>query len=209
MGKAIVICNHKGGVGKTTLSSHLAAYGEHQGDKVLAIDSDPQGSLTKWAQRSTRAGKPSPEVRLMHTGALLEEFEELRAKVDWLVIDTAPAASVDIAVLLLKLLKKDDLVVVPVLPGGFELDSLKTTIDIVPLSQTQIVVNRVPPKATRASEDAVRQVQKRYPGHKKIAIVHDYDSFRRASLYGGTAIMNYRMGPAASDIRRLGKALWS
>ena len=44
--KTIVICNQKGGVGKTTTTSALGAYLVNKGCRVLTIDSDPQGNLS-------------------------------------------------------------------------------------------------------------------------------------------------------------------
>jgi len=42
----ISVINYKGGVGKTTMSANLAAEMAFRGKKVLAIDLDPQASLT-------------------------------------------------------------------------------------------------------------------------------------------------------------------
>jgi len=44
----ITIYNHKGGVGKTTLSVNIAAALADQGQSVLLIDSDPQCNLTSY-----------------------------------------------------------------------------------------------------------------------------------------------------------------
>lgn len=44
--RAIAFVSHKGGVGKSTLTALLAWKLEGEGQKVLAIDFDPQGSLT-------------------------------------------------------------------------------------------------------------------------------------------------------------------
>lgn len=46
MGKTIVIANRKGGVGKTTLTTHLAVHLARAGLRVVAVDGDPQGNLT-------------------------------------------------------------------------------------------------------------------------------------------------------------------
>lgn len=67
----LTICNHKGGTGKTTSSIHLAAALGHQGRRVLVVDLDPQGFLT----RMLGAPEPPPE----HSGlGLLDPQADLR-----------------------------------------------------------------------------------------------------------------------------------
>lgn len=56
MAKVITVANQKGGVGKTTTTASLAFGLSKSGMKVLAIDADPQGSLTTILSRQNPDG---------------------------------------------------------------------------------------------------------------------------------------------------------
>lgn len=53
--RAITVSNARGGCGKTFLSIHLAYMLAERGDKVLLIDTDPQGTVSKWLRRTPTA----------------------------------------------------------------------------------------------------------------------------------------------------------
>jgi len=48
MGTMVAVANQKGGVGKTTITIHLAIEVARRGRRVMVIDADPQGNATSW-----------------------------------------------------------------------------------------------------------------------------------------------------------------
>jgi chromosome partitioning protein len=56
--RTLAIASSKGGVGKTTLSVHLAEGFARQGHKTLLIDLDPQASATAWLMGLQNIGAP-------------------------------------------------------------------------------------------------------------------------------------------------------
>ncbi|MBE7418448.1 MAG: ParA family protein [Ideonella sp.] len=67
--KTLVLCNQKGGVGKSAVATLLAHYLVHRGQRVLAIDLDHQGNLSKPLRLSGRAAVSSFAADALFTAA--------------------------------------------------------------------------------------------------------------------------------------------
>jgi chromosome partitioning protein len=113
----IAVLNQKGGVGKTTLATHIAGELATRGRAVLLVDADPQGSALDWTERRNQSGLP----RLFSTVGLAretlhQEAPELAKRCDHLVIDGPPR----IAALARSALLAADLVLIPVQPSPYD-----------------------------------------------------------------------------------------
>lgn len=200
MSQTIMLCNHKGGVGKTMLSLHIAAAAAMMGKRTVAVDTDPQASLARWHSRSRMAERPCCEVYLVQPMALAREVTKLKKNHDVIVVDTAPSYSDALA----ERAQTADLIVVPVTPSVLETDALASTLGMVPKERTLIVLNRS--DASRLT----RSVRAYLEGlSARVAVVRDYVAFREITSTGGSVLDRYPEGPAAHDVRRLAREIWS
>ena len=80
----ITIANSKGGVGKSTIAVHLAAWLHEQGHSVTLADCDTQQSSSEWIREAIPHLKT---VRLNNPNEILNELPMLGQKTDFVIAD--------------------------------------------------------------------------------------------------------------------------
>jgi len=128
MGTVIALTNSKGGVGKSTVAVHLAAWGHAQGRRTALVDADAQGASSVWLHEAEPA---IPISRLQTPDEILDQVPRLAAQFDVLVIDgPAGLSEVTRAVLLVA-----DLALLPCGPSVLDLRALQEAIRVVGQAQ--------------------------------------------------------------------------
>ena len=129
--------NQKVGVGKTTLSIHLADGLARRRSRVLLIDADPQQTAMKWS--TFQAGKHGFSVVAMATPTLHKELPPITA-------DYSPPRIHNLAK---SIILAADLVLIPVQPSPADVWATAETVDLVTEAQSfketikaVIVINR-------------------------------------------------------------------
>ena len=124
----IVIANSKGGVGKSTIAVHLAAWLHEQGHHVTLADCDTQRSSSEWVREAV------PEVKavwLDNPDLILSELPVLNAETDYVIAD-GPGSQTETS---RALLLRADLAIVPCKASMLEVRALAKATEVLRVSQ--------------------------------------------------------------------------
>ncbi|VTZ21631.1 Cobyrinic acid ac-diamide synthase [Methylocella tundrae] len=200
--RTIAFVSQKGGSGKSTLAANLAVRAAEAGEKVIALDLDPQASLAAWGDDRTA---DAPAVDRL-TGDKLTRIPEVLAALarqgfTLAILDTPGAASsVTNAAM-----RAADLCLIPARPTRLDLRATKPTIEALVALRVaySFVLSQCPPtsRSTRAPEAAA--------GLEMLGDVAPVMIVQRAdfqdAIAAGQGVTEYAgSGKAADEIR----ALW-
>lgn len=118
--RKIIVLNPKGGCGKTTIATNLAAYYAGRGLRTSLMDYDGQGSSIRWL--SKRAGELPPVngIRAYERSSSVTRSWQLRVSTDTqrLIVDTPAALDPQ---RLTEITRGAHAVIVPVLPSDIDI----------------------------------------------------------------------------------------
>ncbi|HZP64846.1 MAG TPA: ParA family protein [Rudaea sp.] len=158
--RKILVASSKGGCGKTTLATNLAAYYAQNGKNTVLVDADRQGSSQRWAEK--RAGLPAPVLGL---SALRRDWRERIPGDAQRVIVDGPAGIRPSE--LTELVEDMDALLIPVLPSRIDLEAseafLRDVGEIPRIKRGKVAVglvaNRLKPWTT-ASQQALEDMKR-------------------------------------------------
>lgn len=196
----IAVVSQKGGTGKTTVVTNLAACYAAQGREVMLVDADPQHSALDW-----KADRPPalPQVHALQLPEknLFQAVQHLRQQYDLMLIDgggriTATARAAVAAA---------DFLILPTLPSKFDLlsteDFIQTVIHEVqtykPVVAGGIVLNQL--QAGTAIGKAAREHLETLGYPVFTTHLHLYVAYREAAATGQSVVEYDRHSKAAAE----------
>jgi chromosome partitioning protein len=204
--KVISVVSQKGGVGKSTLSIHLATAAAIKKKEAALIDLDPQASASKWGDSREAETPAIISCQASRLEKVLAAAEEGGA--DLIVIDSAPhSESAALAAIRIA-----DLILIPCQPSILDLRAISDTIDLVRLakksampsaSKAIAILNAVPTRGSLGDEAA--EAIKQYEIPIAPVRISSRTAFVRC-LSAGLTVMEYEpKGKAAEEIWQLYK----
>ena len=124
----IVLANSKGGVGKSSISVHLACWLAERGHSVVLADCDAQASSSEWLAEAAPALR---SVRLADPTAILDTLPQLAQEADFVVAD-GPGSNAETS---RALLLRADLALVPCKASMLEVRALAQATAVLRQSQ--------------------------------------------------------------------------
>jgi chromosome partitioning protein len=125
--RVLVLTTQKGGAGKTTLATSVAVAASHESEHVLALDTDPQGTLYAWGQR--RGERPGLTVEACEPERLRNAIGAARKAGSYtLVVVDTPGAHGPVQALGIE---PADYCLVPVKPSVFDVEAVKPTVRLL------------------------------------------------------------------------------
>lgn len=197
---SILLLNAKGGCGKTTLATNIAAYYALKGKSVVLADFDPQASSMDWL-----AARPDDRPRIRGLEAW-QNTVRVPKNTDYLIIDSPAAVS---GRPLANLVQRADSILIPVLPSPIDiraaehfvgqLNALRRVINTKVKLAT--VANRVRESTLAAGEldDYLETIK--LPSGKKVpylALLRASQNYIRAAE-GGLSIFEFSPSKTLAD----------
>lgn len=199
----ISVLSQKGGSGKTTISTNLAAALAQAGKNVVLVDSDEQGSARDWAAASDT---PEVEVIALDRPGMLASVKRLSA--DFVVID----GSAKLDKMAAETVKISDLVLMPIQPSPYDVWASADLIDLVKQRieisdnalQAAFVVSRAIPNTTLSKE--VLDVLNEH-GLPVLTGTTQKTAYSAAAAVGKSVLTYEKTGKAAKEIIALLQAI--
>jgi len=120
--KTVLVASSKGGVGKTTLSTNLAAHFANDGKRTVLVDADRQGSARNWAEKRAHLDTAVLPV----DGTRRDWDRKVPGDAQHVVVDASAGAH---GPELVHFLDVADAVVVPVLPSRIDIEATVPFLD--------------------------------------------------------------------------------
>lgn len=184
----ILVGGEKGGTGKTTITTNLAAKLALEGRDVLIIDTDKQGSASAWSSSREDTNQTRITCVQKFGKGIPQQVEDLAARYEHVIIDAGGRDSIELRAAMMAA----DILLIPIQASQFDVWTLGNMDELVknakiynPSLQAKIIINRA---STNPAVNEIAEAKSIISDFDEIKIsdvvVRDRIAFRKAAKSG-------------------------
>lgn len=211
----VLIGGEKGGTGKTTLVTNIAAIAVNEGKDFIVIDTDKQSSASSWCALRDENQSAKRVSNIQKFGEKLgQEIRALKEKYEDILIDAGGQNSIELR----SALTVADKIFIPVQAGQFDIWTLDVMNNLVaqarifnPNLSAYVVINRGPTNHTSTEIPEVVSVLDDFENLQLArAVIHERIAFRKAVKDGlGVTELEKKDVKACQEIEELYREIYN
>lgn len=207
----LLIGNHKGGVGKSTLTINLATTFQQQGKNVTIVEADPSiRTASRWADDRDELGHGSI-MTLRKEGRLGPTLSELNDSYDVVLVDTAGKDSKELR----SAMVVADLMLIPARPAQADLDATVDLMQMIDEAQDMnpsliplIVISQASTHSMSSdAQEAKSYLEQAAPSANLADVVIHHRKAYQVALAAGKAVTEGADSKAKAEIQLLAQEI--
>jgi chromosome partitioning protein len=211
-GMILLVGGQKGGTGKSTISTNIAAWHASRGKDVLLIDGNPtQGTASNWAARREDVGLP-PLTCIEKSGNLFRSVRDLSERYDEVIIDTGGQDSKECRTALLAA----DVFLTPIRPSQTDAETLifvseliEQAMEINPGLKSKILITNALTNPGSKTVDEIRELVKDMENFELLnSVIHARKIYIDA-IPGGHGVVELNNKKAKQEIEALTREIYA
>ncbi len=208
----LLIASEKGGVGKSTLCTNIAAWLAHEGQDVILLDADVQSTSKKWIDRRNEFQPGLPVVHVAQaSGDVARPARDLASRYQQVVIDAAGRDSKEMR----SAMVVADVLLVPTRASCCDLETIQHVNELIGLARglnpnlrAYAVVSMAPsnPMITEASD--AREFLADFSELELAPVFIRERKVYRDAILEGKGVVEMNNSQARAEIQLLGQAIY-
>lgn len=209
----LLIGGEKGGTGKSTIATNLAAYLSQRNGDILIIDSDPQATSSKWVARREKNFPQHPNIHCVQkTGDVYETIKDVASRYKNVIIDAGGRDSEELRTAMLVARK----LYIPIRASQPDLETITHMSKLVAMAKSmnrsldsQVILS-IAPTNPLINEVAEAKSLLKQLKHINLSncIIRDRKSYRDA-MSEGVGVVEIESGKAKNEINLLAEEIFS
>jgi chromosome partitioning protein len=211
MGTIVLIGGEKGGSGKSTIAVNLAAYLAQEGQDVMLLDADPQGSAADWVtNRNEDTSLPAVHCTQKY-GDIYKTTLDLGARYSVVVVDAGGRDSKELRTAMVAA----DVLYIPLRPSQYDLRTLPKMNELADLARgmnpnlrVRTLLCMTPTNLMNKEKADAQELLAHFPDLPLSACTISDRKVYRDALPKGRGVVEMGASPAKAEIQLLAQEIF-